>query len=490
MSYPSASDVIKHLLPYQSYWFHDNHSIAYAEKSRRIGWTYASAMRAVHRRLHLGTDLFYTSADLTAAAEFMESCRHFSRLFDSLSTDIGEQVVDDTGITALVIRFSNGARIVAGSSNPKFFRSKGGDADADEFAFHEQPHELYKAMQPAALMWGHQLRIWSTHNGAGSFFHRLVQSSLNTPTPDRQPSSPAPDSAAAADLLCDPELLTPMTNQRASRYRVTLRDAVNQGLVERIRGLDEIDLAARRDFMDEIRASCPDEASYREEYCCEPSAEGAALLGYAAIGACEAANLQLCDIDSIAGDAAVTSAGQATPGALFAGFDVGRRHDRSVLWVVERVGDVLWTRVLRVMGDASFTAQEQLLDRLMQARRVRRLCIDATGIGAMLAERLSQRHGGRVEPIHFTADIKTDLAMPLVRLFQDRLVRIPADPAVRDDLHKVRRTVTSAHHVRLSAPRDADGHADRFWALALAVHAADQTPVGCAASAARKPVGW
>lgn len=463
---------VRHLLPYQQRWLRDERSICLAEKSRRIGWTYTSACRAVYRRLRYGTDLFYTSADLTAAREFIEDCCHWARIFDGCAEMLSQRCIEDAGFSAFGLRFRNGARIVAGSSNPKFFRGKGGDVDADEFAFHEHPRELYKAMQPAALIWGHQLRIWSTHNGAGSFFHRLVQSALNK-------SSPATDGAAS-----------PITNERTGCYRVTLHDAVNQGLVECVRSLSTPSLKARREFIEEIRASCPDEASFREEYLCEPSAEGSALLGYAQISACETANLQLLDVDTLAGDAAVCASGLAASGPLFAGFDVGRKHDRSVLWVVERLGDVLWTRVLRVMGDASFAAQEQLLDRLLRGPRLRRLCIDSTGIGAMLAERLAQRFGHRVEPIHFTADVKNDLAMPMVRLFQERQVRVPADPLVRDDLHKVRRTVTAAHHVRLSAPRDADGHADRFWALALACHAAARTPLHPTASAQRKPVGW
>src|ERR671915_185426 len=94
---------------------------------------------------------------------------------------VAEKSIDDEeGITAFVLRFENGARVVAGSSNPKFFRSKGGDADADEFAFHPQPRELYKAMQPAALMWGHQMRVWSTHNGEGSFFNQLIRATRSS----------------------------------------------------------------------------------------------------------------------------------------------------------------------------------------------------------------------------------------------------------------------------------------------------------------------
>jgi len=101
-----------------------------------------------------------------------------------------------------------------------------------------------------------------------------------------------------------------------------------------------------------------------------------------------------------------------------------------------------------------------------------------------------QRFGHRVEPVHFTGPVKSELAMPLLRLFQDRLVRIPADPAVREDLHKVRKVVTASNNIRLEADRDAGGHADRFWALALAAHAADEAVKPLPAPLARKPIEW
>src|SRR5207253_8824955 len=89
-------------------------------------------------------------------------------------------------------------------------------------------------------------------------------------------------------------------------------------------------------------------------------------------------------------------------GLLYAGYDVGRKHDRSVLWVNQRVGDVYWTRMMLVIANESYTAQEQRLNLLMQNRSVRRVCVDATGIGAMLAERLVQRwgHPGRGRDLH------------------------------------------------------------------------------------------
>jgi hypothetical protein len=43
---------------------------------------------------------------------------------------------------------------------------------------------------------------------------------------------------------------------------------------------------------------------------------------------------------------------------------------------------------------------------------------------------------------------------------------------IRADLRSVTKQTTEAGNIRFTAERTPDGHADRFWALALAVHAA------------------
>ena len=58
------------------------------------------------------------------------------------------------------------------------------------------------------------------------------------------------------------------------------------------------------------------------------------------------------------------------------------------------------------------------------------------------------------------------------RHFEERTLRIPGNRSLRLDLSAVKRIVTSAGNVRFDAERTEDGHADRFWALALALHAA------------------
>ena len=88
------------------------------------------------------------------------------------------------------------------------------------------------------------------------------------------------------------------------------------------------------------------------------------------------------------------------------------------------------------------------------------------------------------------AATKSELAMPLLRLFQDKLVRVPAEADVREDLHAVRKVVTAANNVRSDVDRDERGHVDRLWALALAHHAADDFRKPLPGPIARKPVGW
>jgi phage FluMu gp28-like protein len=304
-------------------------------------------------------------------------------------------------------------------------------------------------MHATALFWGHQLRLWSTHNGPGSYFNQLI------------------DSARRGEL-------------RARIHRVTIEDAVAQGIVEKVKRLKQRDDRARQEWLDELRATCPDEDTWREEYLCIPSTDQSSLLSYDLIQACEVPNLQLFDVGQLPAD-----------GSFYAGFDVGRRRDLSSLWVLGGVGDVWWTRILRVLEKLNFTAQEGVLNTLLSQPQVKRLCVDATGLGMQMAERLQMRWGAhRVEAVNFSAPVKSELAMPLRRLFEDKSVRVPKDDAVREDLHSVRKIVTAANNIRLDVDRSStDGHGDRFWSLALAYHAAQTTQPLPPPSMVR-PFGW
>jgi phage FluMu gp28-like protein len=156
---------------------------------------------------------------------------------------------------------------------------------------------------------------------------------------------------------------------------------------------------------------------------------------------------------------------------FYVGVDVARKHDLTVIDVGEKVGDILWDRMRIELQNKKFSEMEEELFAILRLPCVIRCCIDATGIGMQLAERAKDRFGWKVEPVHFTAAIKEELAFELRMAFEDRRLRIDPSPKLREDLRGVQKFVTSAGNIRFLAEND-DSHCDRFWAKALRQHAA------------------
>ena len=97
------------------------------------------------------------------------------------------------------------------------------------------------------------------------------------------------------------------------------------------------------------------------------------------------------------------------------------------------------------------------------------------GSGLLIRGRRSvdaqRRYGSRVHGIHFTNSIKQHLATQGKKAFEDRRLRIPGTQAVRYDLHKLKRVTGATGLARFVADSDANGHADRAWALFMAIEA-------------------
>ncbi|MBR4253924.1 MAG: hypothetical protein IKQ16_02425 [Lentisphaeria bacterium] len=221
-----------------------------------------------------------------------------------------------------------------------------------------------------------------------------------------------------------------------------------------------------------MRAKCRTQDAWDTQYMLRPNTSAGALLPYDLIMGCEVTPRGADTVSGLRSDTANAP--------VYAGYDVGRKKDLGVWFELSRIGDVLWQTRYQVFDRAPFRAQFDFIsDRLRSERNLVRLCIDATGMGMMLSESLQDAYGKyRVEAVNFSAPVKEALAMPLKAAFEDRKLRIAADPEIREDLHKVKKTTTAAGNIRFEGERDDAGHADRFWALALAVHAASGDDTG------------
>jgi phage FluMu gp28-like protein len=146
------------LLPYQVRWLADKASIKVAEKSRRVGLTWAEAAdSALIAAARQGMDTWYLGYNHDMAREFVETAASWARQFNKAARAIEQIAIDDErhDIIAYRIRFSSGHKIVALSSRPSNLRGKQGRAVIDEAAFHDDLKGLLKAAL-AFTIWGGQ----------------------------------------------------------------------------------------------------------------------------------------------------------------------------------------------------------------------------------------------------------------------------------------------------------------------------------------------
>lgn len=428
------------LLPYQAKWVQDNSRLKICEKSRQIGWTWATAYRLVSRKglADARLDSWISSRDDIQAKLFIQDCKNFASLLDAGAQDLGERVIDDKGHSASVLRMANGLTLNSMSSNPDAQAGKRGDRVLDEFALHPDPRKLYAIAKPG-ITWGGSMEIFSTHRGSQNYFNELIREVLERGNP-----------------------------KRFSLHRVTLQDALDQGFLYKLQCKlpedDEIQLMDEAAYFDFTKDGCPDEETFRQEYMCDPADDAAAFLEYAIITGCEYRTGEYNPLP--------VSRWHEVQGQLFLGMDIGRTGDPSQIWVNELLGDTEYTRLIVPMKKARFSEQEAVLWEMLEHPKLVRGCIDSTGLGMQFAERAHDKFGYKVEPCPFTPAFKESIAYPLRGAMEDKRLRIPADQAIRADLRGIKKETTASGAIRFAGERTVDGHSDRFWALALAHHAA------------------
>jgi len=429
------------MLPYQSAWIRDNARLKLAEKSRQIGWTWAGDYRlvSVKARTDARLDAWISSRDDIQARLSLEDCKHFATLLNLGAKDLGERAIDDAGHSAYVLAFANGLRIHSMSSNPDAQAGKRGDRVLDEFALHPDPRKLYAIAYPG-ITWGGSLEIFSTHRGTANFFNQLVLEARHKGNP-----------------------------KRFSLHRVTLQDALDQGFLYKLQTKlpadDERVQMDEAEYFDFIKAGCADEESFAQEYMCVPSDDASAFLSYELLDSCKypPGVKWALTLDELAkcGD------------ELFLGGDIARVKDFTVFWIIARRGADRPTVHRVALRDCPFDEQERRLYELLALPNLRRACIDNSGLGRQLVERAAKRFGAyKVEPVTFTLAVKEELAYPLRAAFEDRTARIPGDAQIIASHRAIRKETTAAGNVRFIAEHTDAGHADDFWAHALALHAA------------------
>jgi len=468
------------LLGYQRAWVEDDAPLKLAEKSRRVGLTWAEASDNVSIAAGQdGSNVFYISATQDMALEYIEACAMWARAFNAAAGEIEDGIFEDEDrdIKTYKIDFPrSGHRIVALSSRPTNLRGKQGVIVIDEAAFHRDLGEMLKAAL-AMLLWGDRVRIISTHNGVDNPFNELVQEIRAGKRP-------------------------------GSVHKITFREAVAQGLYRRVclrRGI-EWTPDGEAAWVADAYAYYGEDAA--EELDVIPSQSGGAYLTMGLIEARMSPDTPVVrgrwapefgHLPDAVRETEVEAWCEAELKPVLEGLDAERAHgfgedfarsgDLTVIDVLEEGRDLVRRVRLQVeLANCPFRQQEQILcyivDRLP---RFRAGALDARGNGQYLAERMVQHYGAaRIEAVMLSDAWYLEHLPRFKAALQDgTLDALPRDAEVRDDLRALQ-VIDGVPKLPKAKTQRADGarlqrHGDSAIALALA-HAAMHREVA--------PIDW
>lgn len=422
------SEPIVRLHQRQRVWVKDRSRFKAMMMSRQSGKTYSSTLELVDDCLdhELGGSkrrwVILSRGERQAREAIEEGVKaHLSQYqaaFNAL--EIPYEGMEDK---ALEVLLPGGSRITGLPANPDTARGFTANVLLDEFAFHADSKKIWGALFPVISRNDLLLRVISTPNGKSNKFYEIM---------------------TAGNMEAELRETGHVQAGVWSLHFCDIYQAVAGGLDRNI---------------DELRAGLNDEDLWRQEFELQWLDEASAWLDYDLINAVEH-------------EKAGTRDGYQG-GICYVGVDIGRRNDLFVIWVLELIGDVFWTREIIARKRISFAEQDHLLDDVLRHYRVGRVCMDQTGMGEKPVEDAKRRYGEYlIEGILFTGGAKQLLATSGKQKYEDRKIRIPmGDAAVRSDLHALKKLTTPTGAPRFDADRDDGGHADRAWACFLALHA-------------------
>lgn len=422
------------LLPYQKAWLGDKSPVKVVEKSRRIGLTWAQALDDVLKASTSGRDgmdVLYISFNQDMTREYIDTCAEWAKKLQIVAGKVNEDIFrdgDEREIKAFRIDFASGHKILALSNRPSNLRGKQGRVIIDEAAFVEDLPELLKAAL-ALLMWGGQVIIISTHDGAENPFNELIQ-----------------------DVRAG--------NLPYSLHRITLDDALSAGLYRRICRVTKQDWTpeAEEAWRADLIKTYGDGAD--EELFCIPRQSSGAYLTTGMIEACMEA-VPVLTWTPPAGDFVdwpLPVAERYTKGwiaeqlepllsslpkdrAHFCGVDFGRSGDLSVFWPATEEQDLrLVPPFVLELRNCPHRTQQQILFAILDGLpRFSGVSLDARGNGSALAEAARQEYGPVLVREVMISEGWYRETMPLLKAgIEDKTLILPKDAGILSDFRSLR----------------------------------------------------
>lgn len=495
ISIDSDKELTKRFMKHQIYWilgedqFHARNQpvLALAEKSVRIGWTYADAFKNLRKRLRFPKrDYLFATKDYPSAIEYVRTAYALSEIYDYTRAIIshGEDVLTvnrldhqgrQTSFTEEVkigyIKFENGSRIIAFSASPQAMAVYGGDVGLDEFAKHPNAQLLWETAQ-GRVTWNYDAAVWSAHDGDDSLFYRFAQD--------------ARAGKAPWNLY----------------FRVTIQDALEHGLIDIINETRKSNFSSA-EFIANCRARSGLEEIFQQTYMCNPAPAAEAIVDWNTIERCrfdyqiERAHLESSEVvrrfGELSPDDKAEREGQihtflraAFPKLLTStakhrlGFDVAASGDGDLaaIYIDEVKGNDLWLKGLFTCRTEDWHFLETVLFFFLRNVRVLQSAGDQTGLGSQICWKAAHAFPGRFTQVNFTSR-KNDLGLAVMNQLSLSQKRFPkSEQDVAADYFALRKSHVGQRWVFKESRnlQNEASHCDIAWAGALASEAHNTRP--------------
>ena len=454
----------RYFMDYQVETIMDEHRLNIVEKSIRIGITFAYAMRGVRRRMHALGNLLHTSVTAGISRQFITDCDRFNRIYDvTFASDPSEREIwnpdEDRAEKSYRIDYKPPGKedvfIEAFGSVEDNMRGKGGEVDIDEITSHKRAKEMQKAAGGRA-MWGYPVNVWSSHKGINSHFNQLIRT----------------ERAKGAE-------------SRWNIRTITLMDALDQGLLEKINQISGANMT-REDFIADTIAAVGGQDAFDEECMCNPKAEGSQAIKWGFLDA--AKQLTYLKRKHLEGDESFDAAGWLADlvpllraaDRTAVGYDVARTGHLSAVPIAAKYGNTWKLMGLLTMHKRKFGLQRDAVAACMLADAKMLGGGDATGLGMQVCEELTDQFGEhRFSGLNF-GTTKPAIGTKLIRMFEDGAVHLSqadADEDIIYDLAALYSVTMPGGRVRFAEgpnPINKLSHCDIAWGIGLALFVGEE----------------
>lgn len=391
------------LLPYQKRVFFDETKFIIMNCSRQIGKSFTLSGKAYRKSLLNPKSLFAcVSTGERAATEFLYKVKMWAEAVKKVNKRF------DYRSSATCVELYNGSRIITlPAGNVNALRGWSGNIILDEFGLVQNDVELWKAVVP------------------------LITNRINNP--DKSiwiASTPTGLNTQFAKIWFNDDDVGLW-----SKYKITIEDAVNDGL--------DVDVP-------ELKKIVNDDLIWKTEYLCEFCSDSSEFVDLSVL---QSYDTNISNIN----------------GRWCIGIDIGRKKDLTAILLAKKCAGITYVDQLITLKDTPYNDQMNIIRGLNRKYNIESGYIDATGIGSVLGEEIPRTINSRIKPLTFTASNKSDLYDSLrVNLCNHNMIfNKEIIETVKRDVCNVRRYVSNTGKITYSAGRDENGHSDITSGLVL-----------------------